>query len=168
MPDLMHPAKPPIVAHAERVAALPADIRALEAVDTSALSDTAKYAMEKTVADLKADLRSTDERLLHDQAATELCDKLGLTNVITPTTITHNDAVNFVARTLHAIALGEKRSHYQRGHAHLVGINDGAHADMTKMTEAWDPAAEVVEHLALTDPAHVSMVRELFAQKVVA
>jgi hypothetical protein len=118
---------------------------------------------ERRAAQYQAELEQTRDRLVFDQKAEAFVSTLALSEDVTPTTITHSDAVNYVAKVLHEVAQGVKSSHYQRAHRHVdAKLNDGAHVDGSRMTAPWDPAMDVVEHLGLTDATHVTAARSLF------
>lgn len=116
-------------------------------------------------AEYAAELRHTVARIAHDEEAEAFVSILGLTNEVTKSTVTRVDAANFVAKVLHEVEQGVKASHYQRAHRNVdPELNDGDHVDLELMAAPWDPAADVVEHLGLTDPKHVSAARALFGK----
>jgi|HubBroStandDraft_5_1064220.scaffolds.fasta_scaffold48263_3 hypothetical protein len=150
---VVHPADPPVAAHAAQVALLEKHVAYFESVGD-----------RKRSAEYAAEMRNTEARLVHDLRATEFVDMLGLTNEITPTTVTRNDAVNFVAKVLHEVEQGVNASHYVRAHYRLPLDRLDVHVDEKRMKQPWDPAADVVEHLGLTDPKHVAAATALFAK----
>lgn len=110
----------------------------------------------------RARAKHTADRATHARSAAALCDGLGLSHDITPDSITYNDAVNFVAKVKHELQHGVVTSQYQRaGHS---GVNDGTHVDEALVKAKRDPAAEVIEHLGLTEPEHVSAVQAFFGK----
>lgn len=148
-------------------------------------------------------LKHTQDRHPHALKAADLVDKLGLSHEVKPGQITYNDALNFVAKTLHEIQHGVATSNYSRAHAEMVrswtgkrATNDAGehvglvthvqktengklafeadgvtpvmvestHVDLARHAAPRDPAAEVVEHLGLTDPAHVALVTSFFGK----
>jgi len=112
-----------------------------------------------------AELKHTNDRAQLAVKAEELVSKLGLTDEVTATTVTFTDAVNFVAKVLHEVAHKVKNSHYRRAHSRLPWRTVPI-AQSERMGAEFDPAADVVEHLGLTDEAHVALVKDLFAAKV--
>ncbi len=122
-------------------------------------------------------LKHTKDGLVHALKAKELVDQLGLSHDVTPTTITYNDALHFVAKALHETQHGVTKSLYARAHGHLKHVKgtrlddkgnvadaDEHHVDHGLLNAARDAAAEVITHLGLTDPAHVSAVNSFFGK----
>lgn len=125
---------------------------------------------EKMLALIMPQLDGAIDRAKHAVVAAEFVAKLGLTHVVEAGKYAFNDAVNVVSKVLHEHEQHESgkveiKSLYHRSHAHLVGVNDGAHVDAEKLAAPRDSAAELIEHLGLTDPEHVSAAKALF-QKV--
>lgn len=120
------PADAPHVHHAKQIDLLKKHIEHFESAGDPVRA--AQYASE---------LKHTADRLEHAKRAAAVVDGFGLSHEITPATIAYNDAVNFVAKTLHEVAQGQKRT-----------------------------AQGVIDHLGLTDSAHIAAVRDLFAGKV--
>lgn len=106
--------------------------------------------------------KHTADRLAHAEKAAPLVDALGLSHEVTRDAITYNDALNFVAKTLHEMQHGVTRSPYARAHYHVKDANGGAHADDALLNAPRDHAAEVVEHLGLTAPEHIAAVNTFF------
>jgi antirestriction protein ArdC len=111
--------------------------------------------------DYKARLKHTQDRHAHVSAAKALVDQFGLSHDIHPDAITYNDALNFVAKTMHETQHGVTKSTYVR--ANHSSANDGKHISLDKQNAPRDPAAEVVEHLGLTDPQHIAAVQAFFS-----
>ena len=136
----------------------------------------------------KQDLKHTKDRLPLAQKVAPLIEKLGLSHEITPDTVTANDAANFIAKVLHEVQDGVTTSHYTRTHTvrDMVGKKLGElhpHKDpihgeseddkaarehrhaahVARMAAPFDPVADVVEHLGLTDEVHIAAVKALFA-----
>lgn len=109
-------------------------------------------------------LKHSQDGLVHASRAATLVDQLELSHEITPTTITYNDALRFVAKTLHETQHGTKTSNYTR--ANHSSVNDGAHIDLEKHNAPRDEATEVIEHLGLTEPAHIAAVNTFFGKAV--
>lgn len=133
----------------------------------------------RRAADYTAELKHTKAGLVHASKAKELVDQLGLTHEVTPKTITYNDALRFVAKTLHEVELGVTTSTFARAHGHLKAVKgtrvdaegnqlapDELHIDPELLAAPRDVVAEVVTHLGLTDPAHVAAVAALFGKAV--
>lgn len=130
----------------------------------------------KDLGEAQASRRHTGDRLAHATRAADVVDKLGLTDEVTPHTVTRADAANYLAKVAHEIQHGLTASHYARAHGHLRGIRtphpDKAraaagemidHADPAMLDAPWDPAAEAIEHLGLTDPQHRQAVLDFIA-----
>lgn len=130
--------------------------------------------LEKHIAHFRAcgdenEANAYAERLKHAKVrlsvaarAAALVDQFGLKHDIAPGEITYNDAVNFVAKTMHECVHGVASSNYTR--ANHSDANDGAHIDPAQHGVRRDPAVEVVEHLGLVDPAHIAAVNALFGK----
>jgi hypothetical protein len=112
-----------------------------------------------------AEAAHTLVRAAFARKAEELVSKLGLKDEVTATTVTATDAVNFVAKVLHEDAHGVKTSHFQRANRHAAQVDSGKFVDAAKMVAPRDSAADVVEHLGLTDEKHIASVKALFAPK---
>lgn len=108
--------------------------------------------------------KNTEDRAGHATKAADLVDKLGLSHDVTPHSVTYNDAVNYVAKVLHEMQHGVTKSHYARAHYHVKDANGGAHCDEKLLNTPRDACAEVIEHLGLTDAAHVAAVKEFFGK----
>src|SRR5580700_9812148 len=163
------PPDPPQVEHARQVALLTKHVEYFRAAGDKVRA-----------ADFARQLKGNADRIPYDEAAAALVAQFGFTSEVKPVGITANDAISYVAKVLHEVANGETRSHYQRAHrsvtqadAALLARNakalaadpkapqEAPHIDAAKMASPFDPAADVVEHLGLTDPAHVAAVRAL-------
>lgn len=147
---------PPQVAHVKQIDLLNKHIAHFQSVGDTLRAD--EYA---------AELKNTQHRQAFDMVAAKLVDTLGLTNKVTPDTITYNDAVNYIAKVLHEVAQGVKTSSYQRSHRNVVGVNKDKegkdlHVDPVKIGSKWDPAEEVIAHLGLTDDKQKAAVQALF------
>lgn len=137
----------------------------------------------------KSNLKHTRDRLPLAVKAHALVSQFGFGHEINDK-ITLNDAANYVAKVLHEVQDGVATSHYQRTHTvrdpfgkktgelhpHKDPIQgesaddkvarEKRHADhLARMAAPWDPASDVIEHLALSEPAHVAAVKALFATK---
>jgi len=125
-------------------------------------------------------LKHTRARHVHAVKAAAFVDALGLKHEIAPNAITYNDALNFVAKTLHEEEHGVKTSTVARAHGHLKNIKgtrcdaDGKvidpnqdHVDPELLAAPRDAAAEVIAHLGLTDENHVAAAKALFQKATV-
>lgn len=79
------------------------------------------------------ELTHTKLRAALAQDAAAVVAMLGLADEINETSITRTDAINYLAKVLHELQNGEKRSHYARAHAKVSKIKDAAlDAEMAK------------------------------------
>lgn len=109
------------------------------------------------------ELQHTRDRLAHATKASAFVDTLGLGDEVNAHSITRADATNYVAKVLHEVANGGHESHFTRAHAHLEH-DEHAVFDRGRLKAPFDPAADVIEHLGLEDPAHVAAAKALFAK----
>lgn len=123
------------------------------------------------------ELKHTKDGLAHALKAKDLIDQLGLSHEITKTSITYNDALRFVAKTLHETQHGVTKSTFARAHERLKDVkgtrldakgnvvdSNEPHVDPQMLAAPRDAASEVIEHLGLTDPAHVAAVKSFFGK----
>jgi hypothetical protein len=127
---------------------------------------------EKMLSQIVPQLDGAKERLAHAAKAAEFVALLDLSHEVNGHSYTVNDAINVVAKVLHEhehheSGKAEVKSLYARAHGHLRGINDGEHCDEEKLSAPRDSHAELVEHLGLTDPAHIDAAKALFKKVTV-
>lgn len=150
--------QPPHIEHQLQLDAIPKHVAHFESFPDAASKARAE--------EYRAQIKPTQMRLGFDLQAKAIVDKMDLTDEVKPTGIRYSDAINFFAKVLHEVANGEKLSHYQRTYTvrdpvgKVVGVVPTA--DKAKMAAPWDPAQDVIDHLAITDPALVAEVRALF------
>jgi hypothetical protein len=175
MPEMQAPNEAPHIRHAATLPMIDREIAFLEAEVASAPTDVR---LATKLGSLRAERKHTADRLEFAKMAAALCDQLGLTHEVTRDTVTYNDGVNFVSKVLHELAHGVKTSQYARSHVHVRGLEtqwdgedgkkiDVVHCDEAKFTAPRDPAAEVIEHLGVKDPAKGALIQKLFATIVV-
>lgn len=159
---------------------LPVEIKDLE----EAVEFFTKKNNQGQLSKLIPQLDHARDMLGHAVQAATFIETLGLTNEVhaapndEAATYTRNDAVALVAKLLHEHALHEAGladipSHYARAHAHLEGVNaegtpevegenPNPHCCPVRLAKPRCTADELVEHLNLTDPAHVAAAIALF------
>lgn len=126
---------------------------------------------EKMLSQIVPQLTGAKERLPHAIKAAEFVSAIGLKHDVELGVYAFNDAVNVVSKVMHEHAHHESGKFtvdplYVRAHKGVRGVNDGEHCDEAKMSAPRDSAAEVVEHLGLTDSNHVAAAKALFSSKV--
>lgn len=132
----------------------------------------------------------TRERQAHNLKALPFIDSLGLSHNVTPSTITYNDALNYVAKVLHERQHASEgnpesaKSEYARAHGHLLGVNQGGtpeqHARADEFRELFKDASDEAKAHAETiaagfiqehphaDPALLDAPRDHAAEVVAA
>ncbi len=153
-----------------------ADRHAKAAEFHKANGDEAEHARSKNLE------KWTRERQVHNLKALPFIDSLGLSHDVTPSTVTYNDALNYVAKVLHERQHASEgnpesaKSEFARAHQHLRHVkgtrtDEGGnvvdpnepHVDPALLDAPRDHAAEVIAHLGLTDAAQIVAAKALFA-----
>jgi hypothetical protein len=126
---------------------------------------------DKMLSQIVPQLNGAKERLPHAVKAAEFVSAIGLKHDVELGAYSFNDAVNVVSKVMH-----EHEQHasgkfvieplYVRAHKGVKGVNDGNHCDEQKFSAPRDSAAEVIEHLGLSDPQHMAAAKALFTSKV--
>lgn len=159
-----------------------ADRHAKAAEFHKANGDEAEHARSKNLE------KWTRERQVHNLKAKAFVDTLGLSHNVTPTTVTYNDALNYVSKALHEMQHAAEgnpesaKSEYERSHRHLLGVNQGGtpeqHARADEFRALFKDAPEPVKAYAETvaagliqehphcDPAQLGQPRDHAAEVV--
>lgn len=142
---------------------LPAEVARLE----KAVAFFTDQKDEKMLSQVVPQLAGAKDRLEHALKAVAFVDSLGLNHEVVPGKYTYNDALNVTAKVMHehdqhTSGKFHIKSLYHRSHAHLKDANDGKHCDESKLGSGHGGAAELIEHLGLTDPAQIAAASALF------